>query len=93
MYVRTEAFMTTKRLTLELTADQYEFLRREAVAEGLTVSAFIRSLIDERRASPTRVREPYQDDAFYRRRGSFKGPKDLSVNHDKYLYGEAEWSS
>jgi hypothetical protein len=85
--------MTTKRLTLELSGDQYEFVRREAAAEGLTVSGFIRSLIDERRASPARLREHYQDDAFYRRRGSFKGPKDLSVKHDKYLYGEAEWSS
>ncbi len=85
--------MTTKRLTLELSSDQYEFLRHEAAAEGLTVSAFIRSLIDARRASPASFRESYRDDAFYRRRGSFKGPKDLSAKHDKYLYGEAEWSS
>jgi CopG-like RHH_1 or ribbon-helix-helix domain, RHH_5 len=85
--------MATKRLTLELSADQYEFLRREADAEGVSVSAFIRSLIDARRASPPRLREDYRDDAFYRRRGSFKGPRDLSVKHDKYLYGEAEWSS
>jgi hypothetical protein len=85
--------MSAKRLTLELSSDQYEFVRQEAAAEGLTVSAFIRSLIEERRAAPARVREPYQDDAFFRRRGSFKGPRDLSVKHDKYLYGEAEWSS
>ena len=62
-------------------------------AGGLTVSGFVRALIDERRASPARLREPYGDDPFYRRRGSFKGPKDLSIKHDKYLYGEAEWSS
>ncbi|MBI4610736.1 MAG: hypothetical protein HY726_17210 [Candidatus Rokubacteria bacterium] len=85
--------MANKRLTLELTVDQYEFVRSEAASEGLTVSGFIRGLIDERRASPPRLRESYRDDPFYHRRGSFKGPKDLAARHDKYLYGEAEWSS
>lgn len=85
--------MASKRLTLELSIDQYEFARKEAAAAGLTVSAFIRALIDERRASPAHLREGYRDDPFYKRRGSFKGPKDLSVKHDRYLYGEAEWSS
>jgi hypothetical protein len=85
--------MASKRLTLELSIDQYEFARKEAAAAGLTVSAFIRALIDERRASPTHLREGYRDDPFYKRRGSFKGPKDLSVKHDRYLYGEAAWSS
>ncbi len=85
--------MATRRLTLELSTDQYEFVRKEAVAEGLTVSGFIRALIDQRRAAPAGVRADYRDDPFYKRRGSFKGPKDLSVKHDKYLYGEADWSS
>ena len=85
--------MASKRLTLELSIDQYEFVKKEAAAETLTVSGFIRALIDERRASPARLPESYRDDPFYKRRGSFKGPKDLSVHHDRYLYGEAEWSS
>jgi len=85
--------MPSKRLTLELPIDQYEFVQKEAAAEGLTVSGFIRALIDERRTSPARLRERYGDDPFYQRRGSFKGPKDLSAKHDRYLYGEAEWSS
>lgn len=85
--------MASKRLTLELSVDQYEFVRKEAAAEGQTISGFIRALIDERRASPARPREGYRDDPFYKRRGSFNGPKDLSVKHDKHLYGEAEWSS
>jgi hypothetical protein len=85
--------VANKRITLELSIDQYEFVRKEAAAEGLTVSGLIRALIDERRASPARLRQHYRDDPFYKRRGSFKGPKDLSVKHDKYLYGTAEWSS
>ncbi len=85
--------MTRKRLTLELSLDQYTFVRREAAIEGLTISAFIRALIDQRRASPPPLRENYRDDPFYKRRGSFKGPKDLSVNHNRYLYGDAEGSA
>ena len=85
--------MPSKRLTLELLLDQYEFVRKEAATEGLTISAFIRPLIDQRRASPPRLRENYRGDPFYKRRGSFKGPKDLSVKHDRYLYGDAGWSS
>jgi len=53
--------MATKRLTLELSIDQYEFVRKEAAAEGLTISGLIRALIDERRASPAQVREGYRD--------------------------------
>jgi hypothetical protein len=60
--------------------------RKAAATEGLTVSGFLRALIDERRASPARLRERYRDDPFYKRAGSFKGPRDLSVNHDRYLY-------
>jgi len=85
--------MPNKRLTLELLLDQYEFVRKEAATEGLTTSAFIRPLIDQRRASPPRLRENYRGDPFYKRRGSFKGPKDLSVNHNRYLYGDAEGSA
>lgn len=85
--------MASKRLTLELSLDRYEYVRKEAAAEGLTVSGFLRALIDERRASPARLRERYRDDPFYKRGGSFKGPRDLSVSHDRYLYGDAGWSS
>jgi len=85
--------LAAKRLTLELSIDQYEFVQKEAAAEGLTVSGFIRTLIDARRTSPARLREAYRGDPFYKRGGSFKGPRDLSARHDKYLYGEAEWSS
>ena len=54
--------MASKRMTLELSIDQYEFVRKEAAVENLTVSGFIRALIDERRASPARLRESYRDD-------------------------------
>ena len=42
--------MASKRLTLELSIDHYEFVQKEAADEGLTVSGFVRALIDERRA-------------------------------------------
>ena len=37
--------MATKRLTIELSVDQYELLRKQANTNGTTVSGFIRQLI------------------------------------------------
>jgi predicted CopG family antitoxin len=79
--------MATKRLTIELTVDQYETLQRQAKANGTSVSGFIRRMIDEfRLRPPAEVRRNYQTDPLYKRRGSFDGPPDLAENHDRYLY-------
>ena len=82
--------MPTKRLNIELPFDQYEFLRREAAANGLTVSALLRQLIEIRRGRPSAgAREEYRDDPLVRRRGSFDGPPDLAEEHDRYIYGSS----
>ena len=82
--------MATKRLTIELSIDQYELLRKQANITGTSVSGFIRQLIDEfRRRIPEEVRKNYQNDPLYKMRGSFDGPKDLAENHDHYLYGRS----
>lgn len=82
--------MGTKRLTIELSIDHYELLRKQANATGTTVSAFIRRLIDDFRLRlPEEVRKNYQNDPFYKTRGSFDGPKDLSKEHDQHLYGRS----
>jgi len=79
--------MATKRLTIELSVDHYELLRKQANATGTTVSAFIRRLIDDFRLRlPEEARKNYQNDPLYKMRGSFNGPKDLSKDHDQYLY-------
>jgi Tfp pilus assembly protein PilV len=89
MYVRIkERGMATKRLTIELSTDQYELLRKQASSTGTTVTGFIRKLIDDFRLRPTaEARKHYQSDPLYKVRGSFDGPKDLAENHDHYLYG------
>jgi hypothetical protein len=80
--------MATKRLTIELSSDQYEVVRKRAVAAGTTVSGFLRQLIDDARFHlPEEARKSYQDDPLYARRGSFDGPLDLAEDHDRYLYG------
>ena len=80
--------MATKRLTIELPADQYEVVRKQAQATGTTISGYIRRLIDEVRFRlPQETRRSYQDDSLYKRRGSFEGPSNLAESHDKYLYG------
>ena len=82
--------MATKRLTIELSIDQYESLRKEASTTGTTVTGFIRKLIDDFRLHlPEEARKNYQNDPLYKMRGSFDGPKDLAENHDHYLYGRS----
>ena len=79
--------MATKRLTIEISTDQYDVLRKQASANGTTVSGFIRRLIDDIRFRlPEGVRKKYQSSSLYKRRGSFEGPRDLAENHDRYLY-------
>jgi hypothetical protein len=82
--------MATKRLTIELSIDQYEVLRKQANSTGTTVTGFLRKLIEEFRVRiPEEARKNYRDDPLYKMRGSFDGPKDLSENHDHYLYGRS----
>ena len=79
--------MSTKRLSIELASDQYEFLRKESTSLGTTVSGLVRRLIQERRSAvPKQARKAYKDDPLYRRRGSFEGPSDLATGHDEHLY-------
>jgi len=81
--------MPVKRLNIELPLDQYEFLRKEAAARGITVSRLIRDLIATCRQSLTEeLKKSYQDDPWFRRHGSFDGPDDLAEKHDLYLYGK-----
>lgn len=80
--------MVTKRLNVELPFDQYEFLRKEAAAKRLTISALLRQLIEARRGRASEdVRDVYQGDPLFDRRGSFNGPSNLAEEHDRYLYG------
>jgi|WetSurMetagenome_2_1015567.scaffolds.fasta_scaffold670661_2 hypothetical protein len=79
--------MATKRLTIELSIDHYEILRRQAGTTGTTISGLIRRLIDDPRFRPMKeTRRNYQDDPLFKSGGSFDGPKDLAEHHDHYLY-------
>ena len=79
--------MATKRLTIELQEDQYEFLRKRASTTGGTLIGMIRSLIEERRLQlPKETRTQYRRDPLYQRRGSFERPADLAESHDRSLY-------
>ena len=79
--------MAMKRLTLELSVDQYDFLRREADAGRTTISGFIRKLIEESRLRLAKEAVRKGTDPLYSREGSFDGPANLAENHDHYLYG------
>jgi hypothetical protein len=79
--------MGTKRLTIELSTNQYEILQKQSKAIGTTISGLIRKLIEELHLRPAEeARKDYQNDPVYKRRGSFDGPEDLAEYHDRYLY-------
>jgi hypothetical protein len=83
--------MPTKRLTIELSSSQYETLQQQARSTGTTISGCIRRLIEDLRTRPPHPsNSKYQEDPFYKRRGSFKGPEHLAEQHDRYLYGQEE---
>ncbi len=79
--------MPTKRLTLELPVEQYEFLRKEARSMGSSVAGLIRRLIEDRRNHLVKEAVQREGDSLYARQGSFDGPVDLAEDHDRYLYG------
>ncbi len=83
--------MATKRLTLELPVDQYNFLRKQASTDGTTIAGLIRKLVDDFRLRlPEDAHKNYQTDPLYKRRGSFDGPADLAEHHDRYLYEQTD---
>ena len=64
--------MPTKRLTIELSTDQYELIYKQAKATGTSVTGMIRKLIDEFHFRvPRGARKGYQTDSIYQRRGAF----------------------
>jgi hypothetical protein len=79
--------MPTKRFTLELPVDQYDFLCKEASAMGTSIAGFIRKLIEERRRRLLKEALHQETDPLFSRQGSFDGPADLAEDHDHYLYG------
>lgn len=80
--------MATKRFNLELSVDQYDFLRKEADAMETTVAGLIRRLIEDHRSRLLKDVRHYDSDTLGSRHGSFDGPADLAENHDRYLYGK-----
>jgi hypothetical protein len=78
--------MAMKRLTLELSIDQYDFLCKEARVMGTTIAGLIRKLIEESRRRLLQEALRNEADPLSGRKGSFDGPADLAENHDHYLY-------
>ncbi len=80
--------MISKRFTLELPVDQYDFLRREADSTRTTVAGLIRRLIEDHKNRLLKEARHYDSDPLCSRQGSFDGPADLAEHHDRYLYGK-----
>lgn len=83
--------MSVKRLTIELPVDQYDYLQKKAKANRKTIVGIIRQLIEgERKQFSLKHSTSLQTDPLYMRTGSFDGPRDLSDEHDNYLYGKPQ---
>ena len=77
------------RLQVNLTSEQYEFLRTEAFAKSKSMAAILREILDEVIAQ--RQQGLLEDDPIWDMIGvgaDIDGPTDISENVDKYLYGE-----
>lgn len=75
---------SSRKTQIYLDEEQYQYLRREAKRKG-SIAKVVRSLIDEKLRLATRK----NDSIFRLGTKSFKSKDgDLSINHDKYLYGE-----
>ena len=75
------------RTQVYLTRAEHDFLQNESGRRGEPMSAFLRSLIDERMSIPddawtnNPMLEPTPDDP------DFEGREDSAINHDHYVYG------
>ena len=77
------------RLQISLTQTQYEFLKSESFVTGKSMAAVLRDLLDE--TIDNRQQEILHNDPIWQVIGvaaEVDGPTDVSVNVDKYLYGE-----
>ena len=81
--------MLVKRLNIELPGDQYEFLKKEAAARGVSVTSILRNLIEKYKSSKEEEPLEIEEDSFFKMGASFdSGVRDLSERHDDYLYRE-----
>lgn len=72
----------TRKTQIYIKEEQYRYLVREAKKTG-SIAGVVRNLIDEKMRQPARR----EDSAFKLGSKSFGSKdKDISVNHDKYLY-------
>ena len=78
-----------KTINIEVSEGKYQALQRMAKQTHTSISGmiekFLESLLPEERHSDN----DYKNDPLYKMEGSFdSGLGDLSINHDKYLYGK-----
>ena len=77
------------RLQVNLTLEQYEFLKTEAFASNKSMASVLRDMIDA--VIVQRQQGLLAEDPIWEMIGvgaDVGGPTDISQNVDKYLYGE-----
>jgi len=79
------------RTQIYLSEKQYDLLKQKAHEQKITLSAVIRASLDVNNL-PKSTQKPMKnwlhEMAIRAKKRGVKGPKDLSSNVDKYMYGD-----
>ncbi|MBU1487164.1 hypothetical protein KKH56_03840 [bacterium] len=78
----------TKRTQLYLPITQYQAIQRVARVEKESVASVVREAIKDYLAKRKKILEKdWEKDPVNELIGIFEAEEDLSIDHDKYLYG------
>lgn len=78
----------TKRTQLYLPITQYQAIQRVAQVEKGSVASVVREAIKDYLAKRKKILEKdWEKDPVNELIGIFEAEEDLSIDHDKYLYG------
>ncbi len=78
-----------KTVSIEISKEKYQVLQRMAKQSHTSIGEMLEKFLEGLSPEKHSPGEDYRNDPLYKMEGSFNsGLGDLSINHDKYLYGE-----
>jgi hypothetical protein len=78
-----------KTVNIEISEGKYQALQKMAKQAHTSISGMIEKLLGSLLPEEHSPGNDYKNDPLYKMEGSFNsGLGDLSINHDKYLYGK-----
>lgn len=78
---------TAHRTQVNFDSDTYHYVVQTAAMQGISISEYLRRLVDSHKYQIPKKRKKYANPWMEIAGIGKSGPKDGSINHDKYLYG------